>query len=60
MYTHKFVWRQTRYGPINPDILERADDLKCRVILTAPNGTRLIEFEDGFEAAVMFYSVQKV
>jgi hypothetical protein len=58
MYTYKFVWKNTRYGPINPELVSRMNQ-RCMVILTASNGTRLIRFEDGFEAAVMFYSVRK-
>lgn len=54
----KFLWRNTRYGPISQEIIDRIE-LDVEVILTARNGTRLIRFSDGYEAAVMFYSVGK-
>lgn len=53
----KFVWKNTRYGPINPELVKRSH-LDVEVILTARNGTRWIRFSDGYEAAVMFYSVR--
>lgn len=59
MDTYKFVWKKTKYGPINPEILKRIDQT-CSVILTARNGTRWIRFQDGYEAAVMFYSVRQI
>jgi hypothetical protein len=56
---YRFIWKNTKYGPINPDLVKRSH-LPVEVILTARNGTRLIRFEDGYEAAVMFYSVREV
>lgn len=54
--THRFRWRQTKYGPLNDELTARFGHA-CRIFARGHNGTLGIEFEDGYRAAVMKYAV---
>jgi hypothetical protein len=53
-FDYVYGWANTKFGPSLPG----RKGQRCRVVVTS-RGKRWIEFEDGFRAAVLFWSVRK-
>ena len=57
----EYLWRQTKYGPTNPELVKRMEQgMPCEVVTIGKNGTRWIRFDDGYEAAVLYRSIGRL
>ena len=53
-FGYVYAWAQTKYGPSLPG---RKGE-RCRVLCQGRDGKRLIQFEDGLSAVVLFRSIR--
>lgn len=54
-YTYRWRWRQTKYGPLAPELQERFGD-PCRVFVRS-RASIGVEFADGYRVVTMRWAV---